>query len=105
MLRNFVVLADGEPARMHFADARVIERTITDPLTRFDKSVRTLELLVDRLNGQVVSVPFSVTAEKLAAQLQPWIDSGRLSTVDFVITMRGSGFGRSYSVEVAQRGS
>lgn len=103
MLRNFIVLEDGVSARMHFAAYTLVEKTITDPITRFPKTVRVLELLVDRLNGQVVSVPFSVTAEKLAAQLQPWIENRRLSEVDFLITARGSGFGRSYSVEVAQR--
>lgn len=103
MLRNFVVLADGVPARMHFAAHALVDKPITDPLTRFPKTVRALELLVDQLNGQAVSAAFSVTAEKLAVQLQPWVENGRLSLVDFVITKRGTGFATSYSVEVAQR--
>ncbi|MCI0437596.1 MAG: hypothetical protein L0177_00505, partial [Chloroflexi bacterium] len=86
VLRNFVVLETDQPAVMHFARGEVVERDITDPLTRQPKRVRVLEFLVDRLNGVQTEAVFSVTSEKLAQALFPFVESGQLSATNFIIT-------------------
>jgi hypothetical protein len=99
VLRNFVVLEDGVPAVMHFARGEIVERDITDPLTRQVKRVRVLEFVVDRLGGQASEATWSVTSEKLATSLMPFVERNLLASTTFIITKRGQGFRTEYEVQ------
>jgi len=103
VLRNYIEFEDGVPARLHFVTGQLIDKTITDPLTRQPKQVTSLVLQVDQLNGEAIGAQLSVIQEKLAAKLKPWIDNGRLADVDFIITARGAGFLRDFEVQVLPR--
>jgi len=103
VLQNFITLASGVPAAMHFVDAQKVDRDITDPATGKVKTLTTYQFVVDELNGEVVTATFSVTSEKLAAQLDPYVRSGRLQDMVFTITKHGLGFTTSYEVDVRPR--
>lgn len=99
VLRNIVELVENVPARMHFVDHALVDKTINDPVLRKAKVATALVFVVDRLNGQPASATFSILAEKLAAKLEPFLASARYRQYDFIITARGAGFLRDYTVE------
>jgi hypothetical protein len=99
VLQNFVVLQDGVPAVMHFRSGQIVEKDITDPLTRQPKRVRVLEFQVDRLGGAATEATFSVTSEKLAQTLMPFVEQGRLASTTFIVTKHGSGFRTEYETQ------
>lgn len=103
VLRNYVELEPGIPARMHFADHAFTEKEIRDPATGLPKVVRTLVFQVDRLDREPTGALYSVTSEKLAVQLQPYLEGKRYRDVDFVITRSGSGFLTEYQVRPEPR--
>ena len=103
VLRNYIELEEGRPARLHFTDGQVVEKTITDPALGREKVVRTLVLTADELNGGPTSGLLSVTSEKLAVLLWPYVERGTLANYTFVILAEGRGFQRSYSVEPLPR--
>ena len=103
VLRNFVVLENESPALLHFNSVTRERRTITERTTGDEKEIFVLVFGVDELNGSRVQAIFSVTSEKLAQTLQPWLHGGRYKTVDFVITRSGSGFGTVYQVQTRSR--
>jgi len=100
VLGNFVQLVEGIPKRMRFTYHRIVQRTITDPTIRGPKMVNVLEFNVSEEDGQAVNKSYSVTSEKHAQQLAPFLDGrtylGRLVT----ITMHGKGFLREYTVKI-----
>jgi hypothetical protein len=99
VLRNFVVLEDGVPAVLHFRSGQIVTKDIVDPLTGVEKRVRALELVADRVGGVETETSFSVTSEKLAATLMPFVERGLLGSTTFVITKRGSSFRTEYEVQ------
>jgi predicted methyltransferase len=103
VLRNYVELVAGQPSRLHFVSADLVDRTITDPVLGRPKVATVLMLGIDELDGQPAAAFLSVTAEKLASQFKPFIDRGVLADYDFVVTARGEGFRRTYSVEPIAR--
>ena len=103
VLQNFISLVSEVPATMHFVSAQKTDRDITDPDTRSIKTLTTYQFIVDELNGAQVTATFSVTSEKLAAQLDPYVQTGRLHEMIFTITKHGSGFTTSYEVDVRAR--
>jgi len=105
VLRQYIELVNDTPTRLHFLQAQVVARTVTDPVSGQTKGVRAWQALVDELDGKAVASTFSTLSDKLASQLDPWRENGRLPTVDFVITQRGDGFARSWQVEVVPRGA
>jgi len=105
VLDNYVKLVPGVPKRLHFTAGGVVAKTLVDPLHGRAKGVNTLEMHVDREDGVEVSRSFSVTSEKLAQSLAPYLDPSRLPLYDFIITMTGAGFTRSYVVEARPTGS
>jgi hypothetical protein len=100
VLGNFVRLVAGVPKRMHFVRHEFVEKVIRDPLTGSAKTVRVLQFYVDYEDGQKVAKVFSVTSEKLAAALSPYLEGQRYAKLEFVITKKGEGFLTDYSLEV-----
>jgi len=100
VLGNFVRLEPGVPKRMHFMRHEFVDKVIRDPLTGVAKTVRVLQFYVDYEDGQKVAKVFSVTSEKLAASLSPYLADNRYTRLEFIITKRGEGFLTDYSVEV-----
>ena len=103
VLQNHVMLQNGIPARMHFTDHQVIARTITEPQTGRPATRNVLELSVDSLDGRPVSAVFSTMAEKLAAQFAPYLGDKSYTKYDFVVTQRGDGFARTWTVQASPR--
>jgi hypothetical protein len=100
VLGNFVRLEAGVAKRLHFVRHEFLDKVIRDPLTGAAKTVRVLQFYVDMEDGQKVSKIFSVTSEKLAAALRPYLEGGRYTQLEFKITKKGEGFLTDYSVEV-----
>lgn len=98
VLKNYIELQEGIPARFHFTDYLIVEKDITDPLTRTTRTVRALQFTVDRLDGRELSSSFSVLAEKLAVQLEPFLVDNRFRGYEFEITKVGRGFQTRFSV-------
>ena len=100
VLRNYIELPMGAPTKLHFVSGDIVPKTIHDALLGVDKQVNTLILHCDRLNGEPVSALYSITSEKLAAKLYPFVTDGTLASHNFTITRNGSGFTTSYTVDV-----
>lgn len=103
VLRNFVTLEPRAPAVLHFSDHRFADRDIVDPLTGQEKVIRVLDFDVDTLNGQEVRATFSVTSEKLAQALEPFLGDRRYRNFNLTITKSGSGFRTEYDVQATPR--
>jgi len=100
VLQNYVTLESGVPKRLHFAAGALVSREITDPLTKQAKTVRTLQFVVDQVDGRPEPTTFSVTAERLAAMLAPYLSEDRYRLYDFIITRIGEGFRTRYDMRV-----
>ena len=103
VLQNYVELDEGVPARLHFRDHNLVRKTITDPVTLQPASRNTLVMEVDTLDGRPVESKFSVMAEKLASQIEPYLADKSYVNHDFTITTIGSGFRRNWTVLVTPR--
>lgn len=103
VLQNNVILVNGVPARMHFSSYAIEHRTITDPATRQPAGRNVLAFNVDELNGAPTTAQFSIMAEKLAANFQPYFHNDAYREYDFVITQNGDGYRRTWSVQAIPR--
>jgi len=101
VLKNFVELQPGVPAAMHFTDHAFDSKEIRDPRTGLVKKLNTLVFSVDRLNGVTVGALYSVTAEKLATQLNPYLTDRAYRGLLFTITKLGTEYLTSYEVQVS----
>lgn len=99
VLQNNIILQDGIPARLHFTNHTISDRTITDPSTGGPAIRTTLEFEVDRLDARPVDARFSTMAEKLAQNFAPYLPDKRYRDFDFVITQTGEGYRRAWSVQ------
>jgi hypothetical protein len=99
VLQNYVILQNDVPARLHFTDHRIEPRTITSPDTLQPAIKNTLVLDVDRLNGLPVHAILSTMAEKLASQFTPYLEKKLYTSYEFVITQRGDGYLRKWTVQ------
>jgi len=103
VLQNNVILQNNIPSRLHFTDHAIGKRTITNPDTG-QPAVRTvLEFEVDLLDGRAVVAKFSTMAEKLASQFKPYLDDRSYRNYDFILTQRGEGYLRTWTVQVIPR--
>ena len=105
VLENYVILEEGIPARLHFRDHALMKKTITDPVTLQPANRNTLVFEVDTLDGRSVESKLSIMAEKLASHFETFLDNKSYRNNDFVITANGSGFRRSFTVQVLPRTS
>jgi hypothetical protein len=103
VLDNYVRLEEGVPTRIHVADHAIVTREIRDTLTGWQKPTTILELRVDEEGGRPVAKVLSVTAEKLAQQLAPYLPGHLYRQYTYTITRRGSGFATAYQVQVEPR--
>lgn len=100
VLANYVELQPGVPKRLHFTSHGLVTRDLLDPLLGRPKPVTSLLFTVDREDGVAVAKTLSVTSEKLAASLEPYLEGERYQALEFVITKAGAGFLTRYTVEV-----
>jgi len=103
ILENFVRLDSDVPKRLHFNAWRIIPKEITDPHTKSPKIVNVLQLDVDQDDGIRVHKVYSITSEKHAQQIAPYLQNNSYLNFDFSITMRGHGFLREYTVQIIPR--
>lgn len=99
VLQNTIILEDGIPARLHFTDHHIESRTITEALTGRPVPRNTLVLDVDRLDGAPVQAILTTMAEGLAGQLEPYLKDKSYRTYEIIITQRGFGFTRKWTVQ------
>jgi len=99
VLQNYVILQEGIPSRVHFSDHRIIKRTITDPVTGEGTTRNVLEFTVDRLGGSPVDARYSIMSEKHAQDFVPFLDNNLYRDYEFIITQRGEGFRRAWTVQ------
>lgn len=104
VMMNYVVLQEDVPTRLHLTDHYWVDRMIWDKVMEKEKPIRSLMFAVDREGGQVVMKSFSVLSNRLAEQLSPYLHNSRHRDFDFIITMRGTGFGTRYEVEAIPLG-
>ena len=100
VLQNYVKLQPGMPARMHFTDDTFQVREITDPDTGRLKEIRTLVFDVDELNGNPIRSTYSVTSDKHAMELEPYLKGKRYRDYYFEITQMGDRYSRTYGLKV-----
>jgi len=98
------MLEQGIPERMHFSAFFKGTRDIIDSVTGRVVPKNVAEFDVDRLNGQPTNAKFSVLAEKLFAQLEPYTLDNTYKNYEFVVTRIGAGFTTSFSVQVIPLG-
>lgn len=103
LLINYVQLFPGVPARMHFTDDYLIERTIEEKESGKPKRVKSLVFAVDELDGVDVNRTLSVLSKKLAAHLEPFLPDRRYRDYDFIITKMGDGFLTDFNVQTIKR--
>lgn len=99
LLSNYIRLVPGIPARMHFTDDYMVERTIADGETGKPKTIKSLVFYVDELDGESVSRTFSIMSQKLAAHLEPFRKDKEYNRYDFIITQIGEGFLKDWNVQ------
>lgn len=96
MLVNFVRLEDGKPTRVHFTDHYWIDREIATGEGLPAKTVRSLTLQVDRLEGAPFFGTLSFLSVKAIEALRPFLPDKRYMSYEFVYTKEGSGFSTEY---------
>jgi hypothetical protein len=90
-ISNWVKLTPGVPTRLHFTDHAIKPVPITDPITKYTKTVESLQMQVDKQDGSPVSKTFSVLSERLAGELGPYLPDKRYTRFEFVIVKDGPG--------------
>jgi hypothetical protein len=98
VLGNYVRLEPGVEKEMHFSDYYYTRKELRDPVTMRMKMVNVLVFKVDEEDGHKVEKEFSVTSEKLASQLLPYLAGNLYRNYRFRIKRIGSGFATEYVV-------
>jgi len=99
VLQNTIILQEGVPARLHFYNHHIEPRTITDATTQQGVIRNTLVMNVDRLDGRAVEAVLTTMAEGLAQQLGPYLPDKSYKNFEVIITQRGEGFRRRWSLQ------
>lgn len=99
VLQNYVMLQPDTPTRLHFRDHVITRRTITDPITLQPAGRNVLEFEVDRVDGREVESKLSIMAEKFAILFEPYLADRSYVNYDFIVTVSGEGFRRTFSVQ------
>lgn len=92
LIENWVKLKPGIPKRLHFVNHAIESRRIHDPLMKASKDISSLVFAVDREDGNAVSKSFSVVSEKLAGDLQGWVEGKRYVGQEFTFIKDAPGF-------------
>ena len=96
-----VVLAENVPETMRFSAMSLNEVTRKDPDTGFIATVNKLSAQVTELNGVKVMTIFETLAEKLIAQLRPYMQDLDIEARRFTITRTGRGYLTEFTVQVS----
>lgn|SRR3990167_1736234 len=99
VLQNTVILQNDTPTRLHITDHRIETRTITDTALGQPRVRQTLVLEVDRLDGSPVRAVLTTMAAGLADKFGPYLTEKAYRNYDVVITQRGDGFQRKWTVQ------
>jgi hypothetical protein len=100
VLENYVILKNDTPSRLHFYDHSFQRRTITDSSTGLPSLRNVLVFEVDRLDFRPVVAKLSIMAEKFAGQFEPYLEGKAYRDYEFIVTQRGDGYLRSWTVQV-----
>lgn len=103
VMRNWLELQNGVPARLHFADHHEDTPTLTDVNTGAPTRRNRLVMDVDSLNGRAVVTQLSILADKLKAMIEPYLPDKAYRNYDFVLTQTGDGYQRRWSLQVIPR--
>jgi hypothetical protein len=98
VLGNYVKLETGIEKQLHFSDYYYTRKEIRDPVTMRTKVINVLVFRVDEEDGFKVEKEFSVTSEKLASQLVPYLPGNMYRGYRFRIKKVGSGFTTDYVI-------
>ena len=99
-LGNWVMLEPGTRTRIHLVDHQIVERKITDPFWKVEKTVRTLMFRVDRQDGAKVEKSLSITSERLASEFAPYLEGKAYVNYEWVLE---KGPGKLDPPRIAQR--
>lgn len=102
-IENWVKLKPGVPKTLRFEDHRIVDREITDPVTKRRKTVQSLTFDVVLEDGREVTKSFSVVSEKLAGDLAGYLSGKRYRAYEFTIIKDRPGFVAPRIVEVRPR--
>ena len=89
ILENWVKLVPGIEKKLRFSGGSKQARQITDATTKVQKNVNTLVLRVTMEDGQTVQKDFSITSERLAGEMSPYLDPAKLTAFEFTF-LKGS---------------
>ena len=91
-LENWVKLPVGKVVCMRFTDYRVATRQITDPYFGTPRMVEGLVFRVNMVDGKPVDKSYSVTSEKLADELKPYLEDGSFRDYEWCLVKDAAGF-------------
>lgn len=103
VLQNYVILSNEVPAKLHFRDHIIDERTITDRKTGRPTTRRALVFDVDALNDKPVVALYSTMADTHAEQFSAYLDDKSYVNFDFTITQHGDGWMRKWTLQATPR--
>lgn len=98
ILGNYIELKPGVAKKMKISGYIFSNVEIIDPDTKEQKTIRTLNCRVVREDDQEVNKTFSITSEKLAQALFPFLEKGHHLDKEVVITQSGRGYMKEYTV-------
>lgn len=97
---NWVIFKPGQRKTLHFYDHAMVERVITDPVTKTPKRVKTLVLYVDEEDGVKVEKMLSLLSYSLAQKIAAYIPGKAYTRYKFTIEKPLDKFAKPELVEV-----
>jgi len=98
ILGNYVILKTGVAKKLKISSYYFDHIEIIDPETKIAKVIKRLNCTIIREDDEDCSKIFSITGEKLAQTLFPFLERGHHLDKEVVITMTGRGYMKEYSV-------
>jgi len=98
ILGNYVKLETGIAKKLKISSYYFDNIEIIDPETKIAKVIKRLICTVTREDDEDCSKTLSITSEKLAQTLFPFLERGHHLDKEVVITQTGKGYMKEYSV-------
>lgn len=98
---QFVKLVAGRPKTLTLVSYQDTETQVFDKATNTMKTIPCVKFVVDNEDGEKVSKEWSVTARKLANNLNPLIEQtlDKGQPLKITVTQFGTGFATEYEVK------
>jgi hypothetical protein len=90
-IQNFIVLRPGVQVRLHFTDHRVVKRSILDPIRGVQVERESLLFYVDKMDGNVVDLTYSILSQRHAAEFAGYLEGKRYTGYEFLIVKDAAG--------------